>query len=955
VKKPVFPGQILSAARRYANRVLCGLAIVMTLSVVLLGEPPALAQSLPDAAVRLLRHAGGSGGGGDGDDSGQDEFSIKPDVKTFTPAGLPTTPPPSSRLEELYSFRATEPLRQFGYDALGVPQAVSIIQAGAVPDNYVLGYSDELVVMLRGQENDTYRSHVDRDGRVTFPKFTPILAAGRRFGDVRADLEAQVAHAYVSTQIFVSLGNIHQVSVLVAGEVRNPGVRTLSGLGSPLDAILLSGGIKKTGSLRNVKIINGTTTRTIDLYSVVAQGRNVNLGTLHDGDRIFVPTLGQTAAVAGTVSRPAIYELAPGSSGIRVSELLRLAGGSEIAGEYRLSKIGLNRGALALAPTSPGGLVRSGEVLVVSGSHGGLTGRIWVRGEVAYAGLRPLSLYHNVSDVFRSMSDLMPDAYAQFAIIRRRDAATNSVLLIPFSITAAIRHEHDIPLQNDDSIIVLSRPAMVSLAAIATQDDNKAYAPADLSAIQTGGGRRRIYIPPPTTTALATPDASPGVSRALAALGAKHGIDLTTAASSQSGADAAATGSLSPGGSASTAGEVPSDTSAAGSGASSPDTLALSAESGFNRVLQNDQLTDDQAVALTAQLMDVSGDALVRLASDNVIWVLNEVREPGPYLAASGTTFSDMLLAAGGVQKTADLSAIEVTSTEIDQLNGVTHTSRQSFGQRDPQMMAMVRAKDVIRLRSVYSDRDQGSVTVAGEVRFPGSFDITRDERLSSLLQRAGGVTEVAYPYGAIFTRRSAALSEKQGYDRSARELESQIPLLLAAQTQGDASQTTTATYLSTLAGTLRTSPALGRVVITADPTVLATKPELDFVLQPGDTLFVPKRPSDVTVSGEVLNTGSFQYRAGLHYADYVRLAGGTTQSADDGRTFIVLPDGSASPADSGLFSFGSGGNIPPGSTIVVPRDISPFNWSQFLKDASQIVSQLAITAASLSVLDRNQ
>jgi protein involved in polysaccharide export with SLBB domain len=148
--------------------------------------------------------------------------------------------------------------------------------------------------------------------------------------------------------------------------------------------------------------------------------------------------------------------------------------------------------------------------------------------------------------------------------------------------------------------------------------------------------------------------------------------------------------------------------------------------------------------------------------------------------------------------------------------------------------------------------------------------------------------------------------------------------------------------------------PVLGRIVITADPAVLAVKPELDFILQPGDTLFVPKRPSTVTVVGEVLNPGAFQYKARLRYSDYVSMAGGATQSADSSRTFIVYPNGSSAPIDTDWFSFEGGANIPPGSTIVVPRDLRPFNWSTFLKDVTLIASQLAVTAASLSVLQTN-
>jgi protein involved in polysaccharide export with SLBB domain len=102
------------------------------------------------------------------------------------------------------------------------------------------------------------------------------------------------------------------------------------------------------------------------------------------------------------------------------------------------------------------------------------------------------------------------------------------------------------------------------------------------------------------------------------------------------------------------------------------------------------------------------------------------------------------------------------------------------------------------------------------------------------------------------------------------------------------------------------------------------------------------------------LNPGAFQYRSGRLSSDYVRLAGGVTQSADASRIYVIYPDGSSAPVSSAWLSFGGNGNIPPGSTVVVPRDLTPFNWTQFLKDVTQIASQLALTAASLSVLNNN-
>ena len=146
--------------------------------------------------------------------------------------------------------------------------------------------------------------------------------------------------------------------------------------------------------------------------------------------------------------------------------------------------------------------------------------------------------------------------------------------------------------------------------------------------------------------------------------------------------------------------------------------------------------------------------------------------------------------------------------------------------------------------------------------------------------------------------------------------------------------------------------PALGRISVTADPVILATRPELDVLLESGDTIYIPKRPSTVTVTGAVLSNGAFSYRPGLTVRDYIRYAGGESSSADDDLVFVVLPDGTSRPEGDSWWSFGNGHDIPPGSMVVVPRDPQPFNWMEFAINISDIVSKLATTAAALAVIN---
>src|SRR5262249_2420361 len=138
--------------------------------------------------------------------------------------------------------------------------------------------------------------------------------------------------------------------------------------------------------------------------------------------------------------------------------------------------------------------------------------------------------------------------------------------------------------------------------------------------------------------------------------------------------------------------------------------------------------------------------------------------------------------AAGGMTIVADLTSIEVTSTIYDQATGRANTTRTAFSVGANQLGKIaLHSRDVVRFRDVYSDRDGGQVVMRGPVRFPASFDILRGERLSSLLARAGGLTDIAYPSGAVFTRESAARAEEDGYRRAAEELEREFTVLVSS------------------------------------------------------------------------------------------------------------------------------------------------------------------------------
>ncbi len=393
--------------------------------------------------------------------------------------------PPPSRLETLYNSRlpvrndrretsieTAAQLAQFGYDTFGaqpanaLPQNYAFIaQNGAPQDSYILGPGDEIVVVLRGLEDQTYTQRVNRDGQIVLPKLTPIEAAGRSLGDFRTDVERRVAQTYISTNAFISLGQLRQISVLITGDVRSPGMRVLSALATPLDAIFASGGIAKTGTLRSVTLMRGSETRTIDLYGVLTQPDAINLGALENGDRIFIPPLQSTVAIAGLVKHPGIFELTKGQHAVDVENLIKLAGGYEIGGQYRLSRVTLQPdGSTQVVPVPNDAMISDGEILLVDPARDLQTQTVDLRGAVQLPNVYPLAGARTLHQLIRSTSDLTPDAYTPFVLIARRDMALNTKMLIPVSLSKVLSGQMDVPLQNGDVVDILSYSEIRDLA-----------------------------------------------------------------------------------------------------------------------------------------------------------------------------------------------------------------------------------------------------------------------------------------------------------------------------------------------------------------------------------------------------------------------------------------------------------------------------------------------------------
>lgn len=897
---------------------------------------------------------------------------LAPSTQTMQPvtssATLSTVP---SGLEVQFSARTGVPLQQFGYDVFGVAGNVTATQVGATQDSYILGAGDQLQIIMVGHESATYTLSVDRDGRIVLLNLPPITAAGRTLGEVRAELSARIAAQFLGTKSFISVATVRQISVLVTGEVASPGLRTLTALNTPLDALILSGGIKKTGSLRAVYVVRGTRRIPLDIYSVISHGTSTGVGALTEGDRIVVPPLGGTVAITGLVRRPGIYELPPQAARMSAKALLDVAGGVEIAGAKRLSKLALQAdGRMQMVSVPSDGNVANGEVLFVDANRSSVSARISLNGEVSVPGVHALGNSPRMSGLLRDTDDLGPNAYSLFAVIIRHDPATNFLKMIPFSIKGVFDGADNPSLIDNDAVYVFTNMEIQTLsnaAAGALYTATQAPGVAALNQQQTTSPSTPNPWSMPSTTGSQSANASSSPqapnSQALAQMAtAASALSSGANASGQNGQNGqnAQNGQSQNGQNSQNSGGQNGASGQSGQGQSSGAQQLL--PSPFGGALPSNSMTNPTVSGANttpvtldqlAQRLGVSDTALTNLAANYLVWVNGEVISPGPLLAASDASLASIIDAAGGLQRQADLSGVTVTSTQINAQQGSSRTVRITYSQKDTDFSKVaLRPFDSISIRPVFSDRIGESITLSGQIRYPGVYEITRDERLSSVLARAGGLTDEAYAYGAIFTRQSAAVAEQQANQREATMLMDEIATI-STQVTG-LTPPPNLSYLQTMATTLQHQPALGRISISIDPAVLEAHADRDPLLETGDAIYIPKRPSTVAVTGEVLNSGAFAWRPNLTMDDYMDMAGGETDAAEDSATFVIMPDGTAVPASGSWWSFGRGARIPPGATIVVPRDPQPFDLTTFLVTFTDIASKVAITAASLAVLKNN-
>ncbi|MGC1686456.1 MAG: SLBB domain-containing protein [Candidatus Acidiferrales bacterium] len=822
-------------------------------------------------------------------------------------------------LYDLYVQASAKPrtLERFGLDVFQNQSEddTAIPMDLPVGPDYVVGPGDTLAIDVWGGISQRVFRTVDRAGRVSLPEAGPVLVSGRTLGEVQENVQQLLRTQFRDVSADVSLSKLRTVRVYVVGDVVDPGAYDISSLSTPLNALFAAGGVTQNGSLRALQHFRGTQlVEEVDAYDLLLHGIRSDMKRLENGDTLRVPSIGPQVTIEGMVRRPAIYELHGETS---LADALELAGGILPAAalqhievqrlESHKSRTMLNvdvspnKDAAGVAAQFAAFKIQDGDIIHIFPIAPYNESAIYLQGHVLKPGRYSYHDGMKVTDLIGSYSDLLPEPAAHYAEIVRLNAPDSHPSVESFDLSAALANPATAPaLQKLDTIRIYSRFD---------------FEPAPV--VWVGGEVRK-----------------PGAYRTSGQAHIRDAIFLA--------------------------------------GGTAPDAAMDSAQ--LFRI-EGDGTLKILSVNLGGALAGVPADNVVLEPRDKIlihrtaasmdpssVWIKGEVAKPGRYPLTTNMHVQNLVDVAGGLKRSADPRLADLTHVgegDPDHRFGEsTPISLAAALNGDPKENAPLHDGDVLTIRESVDWSDIGaSVAMRGEIQHPGTYGIRPGERLSSVLERAGGFSPEAYPNGAVLMRNEVReLEIKSRAELVDRVKQEEVYLKAVPETDPDQknAKLTAVAQTETTLQQLEANEPIGRVVIHIQPEEKAWKNTTDdVVLRNGDVLVIPKKASYITVMGQVFNPTAVGYRPGRSAKWYLSQAGGLTQLADKKAVFVIRVDGSviSSKNNSAWWSGDPlSATLRPGDSVVAPErapNVGPRNLTTLLTTA-QIAASAALTAAYL-------
>jgi polysaccharide export outer membrane protein len=792
-------------------------------------------------------------------------------------------------------------LRRFGQDVFenGTGNFDELPMDMPVGPDYVLGPGDGLNVELWGGISQRLRRVVDREGRVALPEVGFLQVSGKNLGDVQKMVQSALREQFRDVEADISLSRLRTVRVYVVGDVDKPGAYDISALSTPLNAVFSAGGPTSRGSLRVVRHYRGNQlVQEVDVYDLLLHGVRTGLEHLQAGDTVLVPPLGPEVTLEGMVRRPAIYEIRGEKN---LAELLQLAGGVVTSGTLRhvdVERVQSHESRTMLRLDIPESnnqeaitkkleefLVQDGDKVKISPILPYADKTVYLDGHVFRPGKYAYRDGMKVADLISSYSDLLPEPAKQHAEIIRLVPPVYTPQVLAFNLGDALDKKADgVALQPFDTVRIFSRfdfedPPVVTISGeVRDPGDHLTNGVTRVrDAVYLAGGLTSNALVDTVQILRRTSDNS------------LHVLSVNLG-------------------------------------------HALAGDDKENILLEpKDQLIIHRNLAKV---------------DPPTVRIEGQVARPGKYPLSEEMTAAALVQVAGGFKRGAYTETADLTRYDIE--NGQNIVGEHSTVEIAAALMGKpdtdvrLRGGDVLTIKQIGGWRDIGAtITLTGEVLHPGTYGIDDGERLSSVLERAGGLRDSAYPYGAVFEREQVREIAERSRANLVRRVEDEgATLKLISDSDSDQKLAKGAALMQwqTTMEQLQSTPPTGRMVIHISKDMKKWKnTAADIQVRGGDSLHIPKVPNSVTVDGAVYNATAVSYRPGRDAGWYLQQAGGPTNMGNKKGTFVIRADGSVVGGSGGLFSGGvEDVELRPGDMVVVPD--KPFSvstrWRNILQGA---------------------
>jgi polysaccharide biosynthesis/export protein len=341
----------------------------------------------------------------------------------------------------------------------------------------------------------------------------------------------------------------------------------------------------------------------------------------------------------------------------------------------------------------------------------------------------------------------------------------------------------------------------------------------------------------------------------------------------------------------------------------------------------------------------------------NVVTLAGAVKNPGPYEFKPGMGIRDLLKPD---QLTVDAywDTAEVVRTDpFTYQTKVIPFSPKTLLENDKTSDLPLQRMDQIVVGSQM--RPPNVVLLEGEVKRPGHFTLETGERLSSVLKRAGGLTNNAFPEGIVLVRESVKKRQQAELDRfmaaERQRLTAQSASIAAgsagvanAATQGAAAEQQVLALRLQQLEAVASRIELGRVVVQVRSLEELDGTEDDITLEARDRIVIPQPPRTVSIIGAVKNPSTVVYKVGFGLEDYVHQAGGMSEDANKHEMYVMRANGSTEGAYVKIK------DMKPGDTIVIPQKIEAKTPPLALwQSIASIAGSMALVAAGIAVVGR--